>query len=201
MKIGYARVVTDDQNPAIQIAALKAPRCTKLPRHELSGATGINRPPLLRRPKRVKKGDTLIVWNLDRPGRSPRDLMTMLDDLKQRGVKFQSLTEAIDTAIPAGRAMRQMISVLAEPERSLIGERSHAGAKAAKKRGVRLGRKPKLTRQQIEHGRLKGRTQGDGLQGVCGGLSESMDCKGFFNPKLVFRYPVRSLAILCALAE
>ncbi len=77
----------------------------------------------------------------------------MLDDLKKRGVKFRSLTEAIDTETPTGRAMWQMIGVLAELERSLISERTRAGAKAAKKRGVKFGRKKKLTAQQITHAR------------------------------------------------
>jgi DNA invertase Pin-like site-specific DNA recombinase len=75
----------------------------------------------------------------------------MLDDLKDRGVKFHSLTEAIDTTTPTGRAMWQMIGILAELERSLISERTRAGVKDAKRRGVKFGRKPKLTAQQIDH--------------------------------------------------
>jgi DNA invertase Pin-like site-specific DNA recombinase len=82
-----------------------------------------------------------------------RDLITMLDDLKHRGVKFRSLTEAIDTETPTGRAMWQMIRVLSELERSLISERTRAGVKAAKSRGVRFGRKPKLSPKQITHAR------------------------------------------------
>ena len=89
------------------------------------------------------------MWKLDRLGRSVRDLIAMLDDLRERGVKFHSVTEHIDTATPTGRAMWQMIGVLAELERSLIGERTRAGVKAARARGVKFGRKPKLTRQQI----------------------------------------------------
>jgi DNA invertase Pin-like site-specific DNA recombinase len=77
----------------------------------------------------------------------------MLDSLRDRGVKFRSLTEAIDTTTPTGRAMWQMIGVLAELERSLISERTRAGVKAARGRGVRFGRKPKLTPQQIDHAR------------------------------------------------
>jgi len=88
-----------------------------------------------------------------RHGRSLRDLITMLDDLKRRGVKFRSLTEAIDTETPTGHAMWQMVGVLAELERSLISERTRAGVKAAQKRGVKFGRKPKLTRQQIDQAR------------------------------------------------
>jgi DNA invertase Pin-like site-specific DNA recombinase len=93
------------------------------------------------------------VWKLDRLGRSLRDLIAMLDDLKRRGVKSRSLTEAIDTETPTGRAMWQMIGVLAELERSLISERTRAGVKDAKRRGVKFGRKPKLTSQQKAHAR------------------------------------------------
>jgi DNA invertase Pin-like site-specific DNA recombinase len=84
--------------------------------------------------KKFERGDTLIVCMLDRLGRSLRDLIAMLDDLKTRGVKFQSLTEAIETGTPTGRAMWQMIG--AELERSLISERTRTGVKAAKTRGV-----------------------------------------------------------------
>ena len=103
--------------------------------------------------KKLEHGDTLIVWKLDRLGRSLRDLITMLDDLRARGVKFHSLTEAIDTATPTGRAMWQMIGVLAELERSLISERTRAGVNAAQRRGVKFGRKVKLTPEQIDHAR------------------------------------------------
>ena len=105
-------------------------------------------------------------------GRSLRDLITMLDDLKQRGVRFHSLTEAIDTTTPTGRAMWQMIGVLAELERSLISERTHAGVSAAKKRGVKFGWKPKLTHQQIDHAR-KLIEQGEAVGDVADTLSVS----------------------------
>src|ERR1700723_4370483 len=110
------------------------------------GAT-TKRPALLRCVKELEHGDTLIVWKLDRLGRSLRDLITMLDYLRALGVKFHSLTEAIDTATPTGRAMWQMIGVLAELERSLISERTRAGVKAARVRGVKFRRKRKLTQQ------------------------------------------------------
>src|SRR5437867_2661651 len=102
----------------------------------ISGAT-IKRPILLRCLKVLETGDTLIVWKMDRLGRK-------LDDLRERGIRFQSLTEAIDTETLTGRAMWQMIGILAELERSLIAERTRAGIKAAQLRGVRFGRKPKL---------------------------------------------------------
>jgi DNA invertase Pin-like site-specific DNA recombinase len=103
--------------------------------------------------KRLEHGDTLTVWKLDPLGRSLRDLITMLDDLKKRGVKFRSFTEAIDTETPTGRAMWQMIGVLPELERSLISEPTVAGVRAAKGRGVKFGRKLKLTAQQVTHAR------------------------------------------------
>jgi DNA invertase Pin-like site-specific DNA recombinase len=101
----------------------------------------------------LKKGDTLVVWKLDRLGRSLGDLITLLDDLKGRGVAFRSLTEAIDTETPTGRAMWQMVGILAELEKSLIQERTQAGRAAAKARGVKMGRKPILTAGQVAHAR------------------------------------------------
>jgi DNA invertase Pin-like site-specific DNA recombinase len=153
MKYGYARVSTDDQNPALQLAALKRAGCTKI--FEDKGASGAhtNRPELSRCLKTLRPGDSLIVWKLDRLGRSLRDLIAMLDGLRDRAIKFRSLTEAIDATTPTGRAMWQMIGVLAELERSLIMERTRAGLHAAKARGVKLGRKPKITPQQLTHAR------------------------------------------------
>jgi DNA invertase Pin-like site-specific DNA recombinase len=153
MKIGYARVSTDDQNPAFQLAALKSAGCKAVFKDDGLSGTTTKRPALLRCLKKLEHGDTLIVWKLDRLGRSLRDLITMLDNLRDRGVKFRSLTEAIDTETPTGRAMWQVIGVLAELERSLISERTTAGIKVAQRRGVKFGRKPKLNQQQIVHAR------------------------------------------------
>ena len=152
MKYGYARVSTEDQNPAMQLAALKKAGCKTVFKDEVTGAH-VNRPALTRCLKNLETGDTLIVWKLDRLGRSLRDLIHMLDDFKQQGIKFRSLTEAIDTETPTGRAMWQMIGVLAELERSLITERTRAGVKAAQKRGVKFGRKVKLTPDRLAHAR------------------------------------------------
>lgn len=153
MKYGYARISTDDQTPAPQLAALKRAGCRTVFKDEgLSGAT-IKRHALSRCLKKLRDGDILIVWKLDRLGRSLRDLITILDDLRARGVKFRSISEAIDTETATGRAMWQTIAVLAEIERSLIRERTRAGVKAAQSRGVKFGRKPKLTAQQIDHAR------------------------------------------------
>src|SRR6202521_3699923 len=151
MKYGYARVSTNEQNPALQLAALKKAGCKTVFKDEgISGAT-TKRPALTRCLKALEAGDTLIVWKLDRLGRSLGDLIHMLDELRAQEIKFRSLTEAIDTATPTGRAMWQMIGVLAELERSLIVERTRAGVKAAQQRGEKVGRKPKLAAPQIAH--------------------------------------------------
>ena len=151
MNYGYARVSTGDQSPALQIAALRRAECKTVFKDEGLSGTTAQRPALLRCLKTLAAGDTLIVWKLDRLGRSLRDLIAMLDDLRARGVHFRSLTEAIDTDTPTGRAMWQMIGVLAELERDLIRERTRAGAEAARLRGVKFGRKPKLNARQIGH--------------------------------------------------
>ena len=170
MKCGYARTSTDDQTTALQLAALKAAKCSHTFEDKgISGAT-TKRPALARYLKQFRAGDTLIVWKLDRLGRSLRGLIAMLDDLRERGIAFQSLTEAIDTTTPTGRAMWQMIGVLAELERSLITERTRAGVAAAKKRGVKFGRKPKLTSEQIAHAR-KLLDDGESRQYVAGLLN------------------------------
>jgi len=153
VKYGYARTSTGDQTTALQIAALKGARCSHVFEDQgISGAT-VRRPALERCLKSLRAGDTLVVWKLDRLGRSLRDLILLLDDLAERGVRFQSLTESIDTQTPVGRAMWQMIGVLAELERSLIAERTRAGVKAAQRRGVKFGRKRKLSAAQIAHAR------------------------------------------------
>ena len=151
MKIGYARTSTDDQTTALQLAALEKAGCTKIFEDKGISGTIKKRPALTRCLAALESGDTLIVWKLDRLGRSLRDLIDHLDDLRARGVRLQSITEAIDTETPTGRAMWQFVGVLAELERSMITERTRAGVKEAQKRGVTFGRKPKLTTAQIKH--------------------------------------------------
>lgn len=152
MKIGYARVSTGEQNPALQLDALGGAGCERIFTDKASGASS-KRSELEKCLKALGAGDTLIVWKLDRLGRSLHDLIGLLDGLKARGVAFQSLTEAIDTTTPTGRAMWQMVGILAELERSLIQERTKAGREAARARGVKMGRKVKLTSEQIAHAR------------------------------------------------
>lgn len=152
MKIGYARVSTEDQNPDLQLTALKLAGCDRIFTDKATGADA-KRSELAKCFKSLKAGDILMVWKLDRLGRSLRDLIALLDDLKAQDIAFRSLTEDIDTETPTGRAMWQMVGVLAELERSLIRERTKAGRAAAIARGVRMGRKPLLSAQQTTHAR------------------------------------------------
>jgi len=171
MKIGYARVSTEDQNPDLQLTALKRAECRKIFTDKATG-TNANRPELAKCLKALKAGDVLTVWKLDRLGRSLRDLIALLDDLKAQGVAFRSLTEAIDTEAPTGRAMWQMVGILAELERSLIQERTKAGRAAAVARGVKMGRKRLLSAQQIAHTR-KLIERGEGPDNVAQSLNVS----------------------------
>ncbi len=159
MKIGYCRVSTDDQNPDLQLAVLKRAGCRKIFTDKATGAH-VKRPELIKCLRTLKTGDVLIVWKLDRLGRSLRDLIGPLDDLKGRHVAFRSLTEAMDTATLTGRAKWQMVGILAELEWSLIQERTKAGKAAANARAVKMGRKPLLSTQQVVHAR-KLREQGE----------------------------------------
>src|SRR5262249_31377902 len=128
----------------LQTGALRKAKCAHIFHDRITGVTS-KRPALLRCLKALRAGDTLVVWKLDRLGRSLRDLITRLDDLRDRGIRFQSLTEAIDTETPTGRAMWRMIGVLAELERSMIIERTRAGMKAARARGIPPDRNQSLT--------------------------------------------------------
>ena len=187
MKYGYARVSKDEQNPAMQLAALEKAGCRQTFTDEgISGAVA-KRPALSRCLKALQPGDTLTVWKLDRLGRSVRDLLNVLHELQGRGVEFQSLTEAIDTTTPTGRAMLHMVALLAELERGLIAERTRAGVKAAQAKGVKFGRKPKLSPAQVKHARQADRARragagrggaaqrgaDDALPGLAAGLEAS----------------------------
>lgn len=152
MKYGYARVSTDDQKADLQTAALKKAGCEYV-FTETAGGSSAKRPELKRCLASLRAGDVLVVWKLDRLGRSLSHLVGVLAELQGRGVAFQSLTEAIDTESAAGRLMGHILGALAEFERSLIVERTQAGLKAAKQRGQKLGRKPSLSEEQRQHAR------------------------------------------------
>lgn len=150
MKIGYARVSTDDQNLDLQDRALREAGVEQVFTDQVSGAIQ-SRPGLDAALAALRKGDTLVVWRLDRLGRSLPHLISVVADLGQRGVGFQSLNDGLDTTSAQGRFVFHMMGALAEFERALISERTRAGVQAAKARGVRLGRRPTLTAAQVQH--------------------------------------------------
>src|SRR5436189_1068545 len=147
MQIGYARVSTDDQDTAVQVAALKTAGCERIYREKASGGRW-DRPELHRLLDQLRKGDVLVVWKLDRLSRSLRDVLTIMERLGEGGTGFRSLTEAIDTTTPAGRMMMQMVGAFAEFERAMLKERTKAGLDAAREEGRIGGRRPKPTPQQ-----------------------------------------------------
>ena len=147
MLIGYARVSTDDQDTAVQVAALKAAGCERIFREKASGGRW-DRPELHRLLDQLRKGDVLVVWKLDRLSRSLRDVLIIMERLAEAKAGFRSLTEAIDTTTPAGRMMMQMVGAFAEFERAMLRERTKAGLEAARADGRIGGRRPKLSPQQ-----------------------------------------------------
>ena len=151
MKAGYARVSTQEQNLDLQLKALKDAGCDKVFRDKGISGTQNNRPQLKRALKHLKSGDVLVVWKLDRLGRSLRHLIETASGLKDRGVGFASVSESIDTTTPGGKLFFHMMGALAEFERDLIVERTKAGIEAARKRGQHLGRPKKLNATQLGH--------------------------------------------------
>ena len=147
MLIGYARVSTNEQDNAAQVAALKAAKCERTYREKASGGRW-DRPELHRLLDQLRKGDVLVVWKLDRLSRSLRDVLMIMERLAEARAGFRSLTEAIDTTTPAGRMMMQMVGAFAEYERAMLKERTNAGLEAARREGRVGGRRPKLTLQQ-----------------------------------------------------
>lgn len=153
MLVGYMRVSSSDdcQSVALQRDALIAAGVDERHLHsdKASGARD-NRPGLRTCLDYLAQGDTLVVWKLDRLGRSPPHLLTIIADLKTRGVAFRSLTEAMDTQTPHGELLFSFFGALAQYERALTRERVVAGLAAARRRGRRGGRPPSLTVEQIE---------------------------------------------------
>lgn len=152
MLIGYARVSTRDQNLDLQVDALKAAGCVRIFTDKASGA-GIARQGLDDAQSHIRQGDTLIVWKLDRLGRSVKHLVEFVGELQEKGIEFRSLTDGIDTSTPAGRFFFHMMAALAEMERDLIRERTRAGLDAARSRGLLGGRKRAMTETKIDNGR------------------------------------------------
>lgn len=148
MLIGYARVSTHDQNLTLQTDALKAAGCERIFTDHLSGANE-ERPGLAEALAYAREGDALVVWKLDRLGRSLKHLVETVASLEQRGVGFRSLQESFDTTTNGGRLIYHIFAALAEFERGLIQERTRAGLASARARGRKGGRPRALTMKQI----------------------------------------------------
>ena len=153
MKIGYIRVSTDDQNLHLQRDALKKAGCDKIVADKGVSGSSTKREGLDRAIRQIRKGDILVVWKLDRLGRSLKHLIELIETLRERGVGFQSLSDGINTTTAGGKLVFHIMGSLAEFERSLIIERTKAGLTAAKRSGKYPGRPKSLTAQQIKHAR------------------------------------------------
>ena len=147
-RIGYARVSTDDQNLDLQRDALTRSGCLTIYEETASGKSS-SRIELEQCRKALRSGDTLVVWRMDRLGRSLSDLVKIIGDLERDGITFESLGEKIDTGSASGKLQFHVFAALAEFERNLIRERTMAGLSAARARGRVGGRKPKLSEKQI----------------------------------------------------
>ena len=145
MLIGYARVSTEDQDLALQIAALKAAGCERIYEDKKSGKD-MNRPGWKKCRLDLREGDTLVIWKLDRLGRSALDLIQLLGEFESEGIDFVCTTEGFDTRTPMGRCMYQISAAFAELERNMIAERTREGIAIAKEtRGFIPGGLPRIT--------------------------------------------------------
>jgi DNA invertase Pin-like site-specific DNA recombinase len=149
MLIGYARVSTQDQNLDLQIEALTNAGCKKI-FHEKTSGSRAERPEFSKALEVLREGDTLVVWKLDRLGRSVKNLVDLVGELHNHGIQFKSLTDAIDTGTPSGRFFFHVMASLAQMERELTIERTRAGLEIARKLGRKGGRKRRMTDSKIE---------------------------------------------------
>ena len=151
MRVGYARLAGTDSDPSQQLQALRESGCERVFTDEGVPAGALKRPALDRMLRTLKRGDVLVVWKLDRLGRSLSHLIQLAKQLGDRGIGLRSLTERIDTTASNGGSFFHFVDALAGFERGLITERTRAGSVAARRRGVKAGRKPKLTPEKVVH--------------------------------------------------
>ncbi len=166
MLIGYARVSTEDQNLDLQRDALEKAGCEQIYTDKVSG-TKAERKGLTEALSHLRSGDTLVVWRLDRLGRSLRHLIDTVTDLQERGVGFKSLTENIDTTTSGGKLVFHIFAALAEFEREIIRERTKAGLTAARARGKSGGRPKALTDKQVQMLRNLAADPNNSIEDIC----------------------------------
>ncbi len=173
MKIGYVRVSKQEQHEALQIDALKEAGCDKWFLDKMTGSKA-ERKGLDEALAYLRPGDTLVVWKLDRAGRSLTHLIELLKGLKERRIEFMSLTEQIDTTTPGGKLIFHLMGALAEFERDLIRERTNAGLVAARARGRIGGRPRKLkTNGKVALARQMFTDQSHSIPEICAALGIS----------------------------
>ena len=166
MRIGYARVSTGEQKMDLQLDALEEAGCERIYQERVSGAAG-SRPKLERCLEELREGDTLVVWRLDRFGRSLKDLVSKMETLEERGVDFVSVTESIDTTTAQGKLTFHLFGALAEFERELGRERTMAGLRAARKQGRVGGRPRALSEEDIPELQALMKDEGVSTQQIC----------------------------------
>src|SRR3982751_4675889 len=164
--IGYARVSTQDQTLDLQLDALKKAGCLKIFTDTASGAKS-ERKGLHEALDYVRENDVLIVWRLDRLGRSLRDLIDIISQLDQRKIGFKSLTESIDTTTSGGKLIFHIFGALAEFERNLIKERTNAGLQAARSRGIKGGRPKALTEKKVKMTKKLYADKSNSIEEIC----------------------------------
>ena len=145
MRIGYARVSTKDQNLALQMDALKKEGCKIIYQEKMSGVK--SRPELRKMIDQIRENDVVVIWKLDRLGRSLRDLVNLVNEIQGKGAELKSLNDSINTTTPHGRLTFYFFAALAEFERDIIRERTMAGLAAARARGRRGGRPKGLSKE------------------------------------------------------
>lgn len=167
IKVGYARVSTDDQKMDLQIDALKRDgvELQHIFQETVSGASK-KRPALANADRALRPGDTLVVWKLDRVGRRIIEVLTFIESLDRRGIGFRSITEAIDTGTAAGRLMMHMIAAFAEFERGLTVERTKAGMRARAARGLPIGAKRKIDLDKVDDLLREGKSISDTARAI-----------------------------------
>ncbi|MCP4356878.1 MAG: recombinase family protein, partial [Chloroflexi bacterium] len=149
MKIGYARVSTQDQDLSLQLDALEKVGCVQIYKEKITSSAK-ERPQLQRMMAQLREGDTVVIWKLDRLARSLKDLVSLVNEIQERGAGLYSLNDHIDTTTPHGKFTFHLFAALAEFERDIIRERTKAGLAAARARG-RKGGRPKGLSQKAQH--------------------------------------------------
>jgi DNA invertase Pin-like site-specific DNA recombinase len=172
VNVGYARVSRQDQNPQMQRSELEAAGCEQIFEERISSRKE-SRAELQRALEYCRQGDVLVVWKLDRLGRSLKELLELMGELQKRGVEFRSLRESLDTTTPAGKLVFHVFASLAEFERDIIRERTMAGLEAARVRGKEGGRKRVMDQRKVALAARLMRDRDVPISEVCGAVGVS----------------------------